>query len=266
MLLAVDIRNTSTTLGLFSGSGDHAKLLRDWRMRTDPRVTADELALMVRGLIGAEVDQITGVSALSTVPSVLRETRTMLGRYWEHVPHVVVEPGVRTGVPLLVDNPKEVGADRIVNTLAAHDLYGSACIVVDFGTTTCVDVVSAKGEFLGGAIAPGLEISTAAMASRSAALREVELMRPRSVVGKNTVECMQAGAVFGFAGLVDGLVGRVRRELAEFAGSDVAVIGTGDSAPLIMAESSAIEHHEPDLTLEGLRLVFERNLAKRRIR
>ena len=194
MLLAVDVRNTSMTLGLFSGSGDHAKLLRDWRMRTDPRVTADELALMLRGLLGGDVDQITGVSALSTVPSVLREMRTMLGRYWEHVPHVVVEPGVRTGVPLLVDNPKEVGADRIVNTLAAHDLYGSACIVVDFGTTTCVDVVSARGEFLGGAIAPGLEVSAAAMSSRSAALREVELVRPRSVLGKNTVEAMQAGA------------------------------------------------------------------------
>ncbi|MDJ0393428.1 type III pantothenate kinase [Rhodococcus sp. G-MC3] len=266
MLLAVDIRNTSMTLGLFSGGGDHAKLLRDWRMRTDPRVTADELALMFRGLLGADADQITGVSALSTVPSVLREMRTMLERYWKHVPHVVVEPGVRTGVPLLVDNPKEVGADRIVNTLAAFDLYGSACIVVDFGTTTCVDVVSAKGEFLGGAIAPGLEISAAAMSSRSAALRDVELIRPRSVVGKNTVECMQAGAVFGFAGLVDGLVGRVRRELPEFSGSDVAVIGTGDSAPLIMGESASIEHYEPDLTLEGLRLVYERNLAKRRSR
>ncbi len=254
------------TIGLFTGSGDHSKLVRDWRMRTDQRVTADELALMFRGLLGADVDQITGVSALSTVPSVLREMRTMLDRYWKHVPHVVVEPGVRTGVPLLVDNPKEVGADRIVNTLAAFDLYGSACIVVDFGTTTCVDVVSAKGEFLGGAIAPGLEISAAAMSSRSAALRDVELIRPRSVVGKNTVECMQSGAVFGFAGLVDGLVGRVRRELPEFGGTDVAVIGTGDSAPLIMAESVSIEHHEPDLTLEGLRLVYERNLAKRRAR
>lgn len=254
------------TIGLFAGSGDHSKLLRDWRMRTDQRVTADELALMFRGLLGADVDQITGVSALSTVPSVLREMRTMLDRYWKHVPHVVVEPGVRTGVPLLVDNPKEVGADRIVNTLAAFDLYGSACIVVDFGTTTCVDVVSARGEFLGGAIAPGLEISAAAMSSRSAALRDVELIRPRSVVGKNTVECMQSGAVFGFAGLVDGLVGRVRRELPEFGGKDVAVIGTGDSAPLIMGESVSIEHYEPDLTLEGLRLVYERNLAKRRAR
>lgn len=155
MLLTVDVRNTNIVLGLFTGSGEHSKLVQDWRMRTDQRMTADELALIFRGLLGVHVDQITGVAALSTVPSVLREIRVMLTRYWGHVPHVLVEPGVRTGVPLLVDNPKEVGADRIVNSLAAHHLYGAPCIVVDFGTSTCVDVVSGKGEFLGGAIAPG---------------------------------------------------------------------------------------------------------------
>lgn len=232
-------------------------------MRTDARMTADELALMFRGLLGGHAERITGVSALSTVPSVLHEIRVMLTRYWGHVPHVVVEPGVRTGVPLLVDNPKEVGADRIVNSLAAHHLYESPCIVVDFGTSTCVDVVSGKGEFLGGAIAPGLEISSDALASQSAALRKVELVRPRSVVGKNTVECMQSGAVFGFAGLVDGLVGRVRRELSAFSGSDVVVIATGVRAPLIMAETETVDEHEPDLTLEGLRLVYERNQVRR---
>lgn len=263
MLLTVDVRNTNIVLGVFTGSGSHSKLVRDWRMRTDARMTADELALTFRGLLGSHVEQITGVAALSTVPSVLRELRVMLTRYWAHVPHVVVEPGVRTGVPLLVDNPKEVGADRIINSLAAHHLYGTACIIVDFGTSTCIDVVSEKGEFLGGAIAPGLEISTDALASQSAALRKVELVRPRSVVGKNTVECMQSGAVFGFAGLVDGLVRRVRAELPEFSGPDVAVIATGDSAPLILPESDTIEHLERDLTLEGLRLVFERNQARR---
>ncbi|MEE2031390.1 type III pantothenate kinase [Rhodococcus chondri] len=266
MLLTVDVRNTNIVLGLFTGSGSHAKLLQDWRVRTDPRMTADELALLFRGLLGRDAEQITGVAALSTVPSVLRELRVMLARYWDTVPHVVVEPGVRTGVPLLVDNPKEVGADRIVNSLAAHHFYGSPCIVVDFGTSTCVDVVSGKGEFLGGAIAPGVEISMDALASRSAALRKVELARPRGVLGKNTVECMQAGAVFGFAGMVDGLVRRVCAEVPGFAGSDVAVIGTGDSAPLIMHESRTLEHHEPDLTLEGLRLVYERNLARRAAR
>ncbi|MFZ2528706.1 MAG: type III pantothenate kinase [Rhodococcus sp. (in: high G+C Gram-positive bacteria)] len=266
MLLAVDVRNTNIVLGLFTGSGSHAKLQQDWRVRTDAGMTGDELALLFRGLLGADVDRITAVSALSTVPSVLRELRGMLGKYWADVPHVVVEPGVRTGVPLLVDNPKEVGADRIVNSLAAHHFYGGPCIVVDFGTSTCVDVVSGKGEFLGGAIAPGVEIAMDALASQSAALRKVELTRPRGVVGKNTVECMQAGAVFGFAGMVDGLVRRVRAEVSGFDRDDVAVIGTGDSAPLIMSEATTLEHHEPDLTLEGLRLVFERNQARRSAR
>ncbi|NLE78092.1 MAG: type III pantothenate kinase [Rhodococcus sp.] len=263
MLLTVDVRNTNMDLGLFSGTGDHAHLVRDWRMRTDSRVTADELALTFRGLLGSHTDEIVGVAALSTVPSVLREIRVMLARYWDHVPHVVVEPGVRTGVPLLVDNPKEVGADRIVNSLAAHHLYGTPAIVVDFGTSTCIDVVSEKGEFLGGSIAPGITISTDALASQSAALRKVELIRPRSVVGKNTVECMQSGAVFGFAGMVDGLVRRVRSELPAFAGPDVSVIATGDTASLIVPESDTIEHLESHLTLEGLRLVFERNQARR---
>lgn len=266
MLLTIDVRNTNIVLGLFSGSGQHAKLVRDWRMHTNPRITADEFALQLRGLLGTHVDEITGVAALSTVPSVLRELRLMLARYWGDGPHVVVEPGVRTGVPLLVDNPKEVGADRIVNCLGAHHFYDSPAIVVDFGTSTCVDVVSAKGEFLGGVIAPGLEISMDALASQSAALRKVEIVRPRSVVGKNTVECMQSGAVFGFAAMVDGLVDRIRDELPGFDGKDVAVIATGDSAPLIIPESDTIEHHEPDLTLEGLRLVYERNRDKARAR
>ena len=265
MLLTIDVRNTNIVLGLFSGTGTHSKLVRDWRMHTDPRVTADELALHLRGLIGAHADEVTGVAALSTVPSVLREIRSMLAKYWGHVPHVVVEPGVRTGVPLLVDNPKEVGADRIVNSLAAHHFYDCPVIIVDLGTATCVDVVSAKGEFLGGVIAPGLEISVEALV-HGASLRKPELLRPRSVLGKNTVECMQSGAVFGFAGMVDGLVRRVRAEVPGFGGSDVAVIATGDSAPLIVPESATIEHHEPDLAQEGLRLVYERNLAKGRLR
>ncbi|MGB3770144.1 MAG: type III pantothenate kinase [Rhodococcus sp. (in: high G+C Gram-positive bacteria)] len=264
MLLTVDVRNTNIVLGVFTGSGEHSRLTRQRRMRTDASMTADELALIFRGLLGPDVETITGVAALSTVPSVLREIRTMLGRYWSHVPHVVVEPGVRTGVPLLVDNPKDVGADRIVNSLAAHHLYESPCVVVDFGTSTCVDVVSAKGEFLGGSIAPGLEISMDALASRSAALRKVELVRPRGVLGKNTVEAMQSGAVFGFAGMVDGIVDRVCREVPGFSGDDVVVVATGDSASLIMDESTSIDRLEPDLTLEGLRLVYERNQARRR--
>ncbi|MFI1914481.1 type III pantothenate kinase [Nocardia sp. NPDC020380] len=262
MLLTIDVRNTSIELGLFTGSGEHAELAKTWRTHTNPLLTADEFALQVRGLIGADAEQVMGVSALSTVPPVLRELREMMSRYWGHVPHVLVEPGVRTGIPLLVDNPKEVGADRIVNCLAAYHRFRSPAIVVDFGSAICVDLVSAKGEFLGGSIAPGVEISTEALVARTA-LRRAELTRPRSVVGKNSMECMQSGAVFGFAGLVDGLIDRIRDEFDVFAGDDVAIVGTGPSAPLIVPESETIEHHEPHLTLEGLRLVYERNQQRR---
>ncbi|MEP6642775.1 MAG: type III pantothenate kinase, partial [Gaiellales bacterium] len=195
------------------------------------------------------------IAACSTVPAVLREMREMMGRYYDDVPTVIVEPGVKTGVPLLFDNPKEIGADRIVNTLAAHHLYGGPVVIVDFGTSTNLDVVSAKGEFLGGALAPGIEISVDALAARAAQLRKVELVRPRSVIGKNTVEALQSGILYGFAGQVDGLV---RRIVAELGGSP-SVVATGGLAPLVLGESQTIQHHEPDLTLIGLRLVFEKN-------
>ncbi len=259
MLLAIDVRNTHTVVGLLAGTGDHAKVVHHWRIRTESQVTADELALTIDGLIGDDSEQLTGAVGLSTVPSVLHEVRLMLEQYWPSAPHVLIEPGVRTGIPLLVDNPKEVGADRIVNCLAAYHKYRSPTIVVDFGSAICVDVVSAKGEFLGGAIAPGLQVSSDAAAARSAALRRVELTRPRSIVGKNTVECMQAGAVFGFAGLVDGLVRRVREEVEGFGGDDVAVVATGHSAPLVLSDVESIQHYDRYLTLDGLRLVFERN-------
>jgi type III pantothenate kinase len=258
MLLTIDVRNTGIELGLFSGNGEHAKLVRHWRIHTNPLITADEFAMQVRGLVGEDLDRIVGVSALSTVPPVLRELRAMLARYWSHVPHVLVEPGVRTGIPLLVDNPKEVGADRIVNSHAAFRSFGGPAIVVDFGTAICVDLVSAKGEFLGGVIAPGVEISAEALVERSA-MRRVELARPRSVVGKNSMECIQSGAIFGFAGLVDGLVDRIRDEFDAFAGADVTVVATGAGAPLIVPESETIDQHVPHLTLTGLRHVYERN-------
>ena len=266
MLLAIDVRNTHTVVGLISGSKEHAKVAQQWRIRTEPEITADELALTLDGLIGDDSDQLTGAAALSTVPSVLHEVRLMLEQYWPTVPHVLIEPGVRTGIPLLVDNPKEVGADRIVNCLAAFQKYGTAAIVIDFGSSICVDVVSAKGEFLGGAIAPGIQVSSDAAAARSAALRRVELARPRSVVGKNTVECMQAGAVFGFAGLVDGLVGRIRDDVDGFAGGQttVTVVATGHTAPLLLAELHSVDHYDQHLTLQGLRLVFERNRDSQR--
>lgn len=262
MLLTIDVRNTNIVLGLFSGTGAHSKLVRHWRIHTNPLLTADEFAMQVRGLVGAQLDQVVGVSGLATVPPVLRELRTMLSQYWGHVPHVLVEPGVRTGIPLLVDNPKEVGADRIVNCLAAYQHYNSPAIVIDFGTAICVDLVSAKGEFLGGIIAPGVEIATEALVERSA-LRRVELARPRSVLGKNSMEAMQSGAVFGFAGMVDGLIDRIRDEFEAFSGNDVAVVATGPTAALIVPESETIDDHDPYLTLTGLRLVYERNQRRK---
>ncbi|HVB27605.1 MAG TPA: type III pantothenate kinase [Mycobacteriales bacterium] len=252
MLLAIDVGNTNTVIGVFSGE----QLVDSWRIKTDARATADELGLLLRGLL-ADVPAPTGVAACSTVPAVLHELRGVLTRYYADLPAVIVEPGVRTGVPLLYDNPKEVGADRIVNTLAAYHLYGGPAVVVDFGTSTNFDVVSAKGEFLGGALAPGIEISVDALASRAARLLKVELTRPRSVIGKNTVEALQSGILYGFAGQVDGLVRRIVTEL----GGQAEVIATGGLAPLVIEESETIRHHEPDLTLIGLRLVFARNDA-----
>lgn len=192
-----------------------------------------------------------------TVPSVLREMRSMLDRYYADLPTVIVEPGTKTGVPVLTDNPKEVGADRIVNTIAAHHLYGGPSIVVDFGTSTNLDVVSASGEFLGGALAPGIEISLDALAARAAQLRKVELVPPRSVIGKNTVEALQSGALYGFAGQVDGLVRRISAEM----GGVTAVIATGGLAPIVVPEAETITHHDPELTLVGLRLVYAKNIA-----
>lgn len=251
MLLAIDVGNTNTVLGLFNG----AHLEHSWRIKTDAQSTADEIALVFRGLL-MDAPRVTGVALCSTVPRVLREMREVLSRYFADVPHVIIEPGVKTGVPILTDNPKEVGADRIVNTLAAHVLYGGPSIVVDFGTSTNLDVVSEKGEFLGGALAPGIEISLDALASRAAQLRKVELVRPRAAIGKNTVEALQSGALYGFAGQVDGLVTRIAAELAQPV---AAVIATGGLAPIVVPESKTITAHDPDLTLHGLRLVFERN-------
>ncbi len=251
MLLAIDVGNTNTVLGLFAG--DH--LTQSWRIKTDARMTGDEMALTFRGLL-ASSPEVSGIAMCSTVPAVLREMRGMLTRYYGHLPTVIVEPGTKTGVPVLTDNPKEVGADRIVNTLAAHHLFGGPSIVVDFGTSTNFDVVSSRGEFLGGSLAPGIEISVDALASRAAQLRKVELVRPRSVIGKNTVECLQSGVLYGFAGQVDGLVRRIIAEI----GPVTAVVATGGLAPIVVAESETITHHDPDLTLIGLRLVYERNL------
>ena len=253
MLLTIDVGNTNTVIGTFLGED----LINSWRVKTDPRSTADEIWLQFKALV-EDID-ITGISLCSTVPATLREMRTMLSHYFNEIPTTIVEPGIKTGVPLLVDNPKEIGADRIVNTLAAYTLYGGPAIVVDFGTSTNLDVVSPKGEFLGGALAPGIEISVDALAQRAAQLRKVELIKPRSVIGKNTVEALQSGTIYGFAGQVDGLVTRISAELEHEYKARPTVIATGGLAPLIFGVADTLDEFEPDLTLIGLRLIHERN-------
>jgi len=252
VLLCIDIGNTNTVLATFEGE----KLTHSWRIRTDSHTTADELGLLFRGLLAPDGVQVTGVAACATVPAVLRSLRVMLARYYPSVPTVIVEPGVRTGVQLAIDNPKEVGADRVVNTLAAYTLFGGPSIVVDFGTSTNFDVVSARGEFLGGVLAPGIEISVDALAARAAQLRKVELVKPPRIIGKNTVEALQSGVVYGFAGQVDGIV---RGVTAELGGSVTAVVATGGLASIVLDECATVTHHEPLLTLLGLRLIYERN-------
>jgi type III pantothenate kinase len=257
VLLTIDIGNTQTVLGLFDGD----ELQHTWRLATYDTRTADELAVLFTSLLGQYVRggvKVTGVALCSTVPVALNETRLMCTRYYSDVPVVVVEPGVRTGVPILTDNPKEVGSDRIVNALAAATNYGGPAIVVDFGTATTFDAVSAKGEYIGGAIAPGIEISVEALGSRGAQLRKVELAKPRSVIGRNTVEALQSGIIFGFTGQVDGIVQRMAAELAKDP-DDVTVIATGGLAPLVLAEAETVDAHDPWLTLRGLKLVFDRN-------
>ncbi|MCK0439457.1 type III pantothenate kinase [Gordonia alkaliphila] len=264
MLLTVDVGNTNIHIGVFAGAGDHASLVRDWRIHTRPHLTADELALTLRGLLGDDIERVTAVAALSTVPSLLREIRVMVTRYFGAGPHLLLEPGVRTGIPLLVDNPKEVGTDRVANALAAHALFpDQPIVVVAFGTATVIDAVSAKGEFLGGAIAPGVNLGVEALSEHTVTVRKVELRPPRSVVGKNTVEALQSGILFGFAGQVDGLVTRIREELPGFDGPDVAVVATGFLAPLMKDECRTLTDHAPSLTLDGLRRVYERSRTRR---
>jgi len=255
-LLAADIGNAHTVLGLLADGevGAH------WRVSTDARRTADEWAVLLRGVLGEALQQVDGVAVCSTVPSVLNEWREMLQANFADLPSVIVEPGVRTGIPIHVDNPREVGSDRIINALAATDIAVPA-IVVDFGSTaTTFDVVDGSGRYVGGAITPGIEVSLAALSRAGAQLRQVELVRPRGVIGKNTVEALQSGMVFGVASLVEGMVAR----LAEALGADgpVAVIATGYLAPLVIDECSCFTAHRPLLTLEGLAKVFARNAGR----
>jgi type III pantothenate kinase len=255
-LLCADIGNSHTTIGLL----DDGDVVDHWRVATDERRTADEWGVLLKNLLhdSPVTGDLRGVSVCATVPSVLHEWRDMLRMYHGDVPQVIVEPGVRTGVPVLMDNPREVGTDRIINALAASQLFGGPAIVVDFGTATTFDVVSARGEYVGGAIAPGIDISLEALGRRGAQLRKVELLRPRSVIAKNTVEALQSGILYGFASQVDGIVGRMIEEL-RLQPADLTVIATGGLAPLVVEECSVFNEHEPWLTLIGLEIVFGRN-------
>lgn len=253
MLLAVDVGNTETVLGVFSDR----ELTRQWRISTVADRTADELALMFGGLLEHQdlsFDRnVTAVVIASVVPTATQALREMVRRYFGFRP-LVVEPGVKTGIPVLTDNPKEVGADRVLNAVAAIDLHGSPAVVVDFGTATTFDAVSEKGEYVGGVIAPGVQISAAALYEHTARLPRVELVAPSSVIGKNTVESVQSGIMYGYASMVDGVVERMAKELGK-----PTVIATGGLAPVMIEECSSVDHHEPWLTLQGLRIVFERN-------
>jgi type III pantothenate kinase len=258
VLLTVDIGNSQTVLATFDGD----TRVGSWRVTTFARATADELRFLWRGLL--RDTEVTGVAACSTVPALLPALRDVLDSL--HVPVVLIGPGVRTGVPLHVDNPREVGADRVVTALAAHELYGRSAdgrsrpvVVVDFGTSTNVDAVGPDGQFLGGALAPGVEVSLEALASRAAQLRSVELTVPPQAIGKNTVAALQSGLVLGFAGLVDGLVARIAAELIASFGAAPIVVATGGLAPLVVDSCRSIGEREPDLTVHGLRLAFARH-------
>jgi type III pantothenate kinase len=254
-LLAADIGNSHTLLGLL----EDGEVTADWRVATDERRTSDEWAVLLRGLLEAALDEVDAIAVCATVPAVLHEWRDMLARHFSHVPFLVVEPGVRTGIPVLTDNPREVGTDRIINALAAVHEYGGPAVVVDFGgTATTFDVINAKGQYVGGAISPGIEISLEALGRRGAQLRKVELQRPRTVIAKNTVEALQSGMVFGVASQVEGIVARMIAELGEQPG-DVHVVATGHLAGLVRDECSCFTHHAPWLTLRGLELAFTRN-------
>ena len=255
MLLAIDVGNTQTHLGVF----DDDELIHEWRAFTDARRTADQFALLfVQFLSLGDLsfeDDVSGVAIASVVPRATQELRQMTESYLDLAP-VMIEPGIKTGVAVKTDNPKEVGADRIANAVAAHDLFsGEAAVVVDFGTTINIDVVTAAGDYLGGAIAPGLDTSASALFSATARLPRVELVGPQTAIGRNTVAAVQSGIIFGTAGLVDGLVQRVLEEVDPGAN----VVATGGLAPMVLEHCRTIDRIEETLTLRGLRLIYERN-------
>ena len=253
MLLAIDVGNTQTHVGLFSGKD----LLATWRFATEGQKTSDELAVLLDALLGLDGfarDSVTGLALGSVVPRLSNEYAAMAAAKFG-LEALVVGPGVKTGMPILTSDPRTVGPDLIVDAVAAQELYGTPCIAVDFGTATTYSAVSSAGEYLGHAIAPGIEVSLDALALRAARLMKIELADPGTVIGKTTLQAMQAGAVYGFAGQVDGIVTRMRAEL----GTQAVTVATGGLAPLIFEHASTLDKLDPLLTLRGLEIIYRRN-------
>lgn len=253
MILVFDVGNTNIVMGAYQDS----RLLKHWRIRTDNQRTCDEYGVLIKSLFdydGLDLAAVEAVAISSVVPSLTMEMEWMADKYFSCRP-LLVGPGIKTGLAIKYDNPREVGADRVVNAVAAYHKYGGNLIIIDFGTATTFCVVNEKGEYLGGAIAPGIKISMEALFARAAKLPRVELVRPRSLIGRNTVASMQAGIVYGFVGQVEGIINRMKKEL----GINPRVIATGGLAGVIARETDAIEVVDEFLTLDGLRIIYELN-------
>src|SRR5277367_651662 len=262
MLLALDVGNTNTVLALYSLDAEGpGELVANWRVTTQKTQTADEFGVLIISLLSLHKIEATAVIISSVVPPLDSTLRRVSERYFKIKP-LFVEPGIKTGMPLLIDNPAELGADRVANGVAAFERYGGPCVVVDFGTATSFDVVSAKGEFVGGVIAPGLGISADALFSRAAKLARVNIRKPAKVIGTSTVTNLQSGIFYGYIGLVDGILARIVEELRpQSPGTPPKIVATGGLATLIADDSKYITRVDHLLTLDGLKIIYQRNMG-----